>query len=179
MQYAVVLYFDEETDGEIYALSEAVAREKISTGFLDWRVRPHLSLACFHDVDETSCAEKLKQFASSHKKMPAYIGSVGMFPDTKTIFVSPVMYKELYAFQRDLHECMKGFDTKGFEWYLPDRWSPHCTVALTKEDGEDAFFRASEVVLHKFKKLCGTFVSVGLIKVVSPVEEIFTAELCD
>lgn len=42
-------------------------------------------------MDEEKCIEQLKELAQSHKRMPAYIGSVGMFNDTKTIFVSPVM----------------------------------------------------------------------------------------
>ena len=48
----------------------------------------HLTLACFNDVDEEKCIELLKSFAQTHRKMPAYIASVGMFNDTKTIFVS-------------------------------------------------------------------------------------------
>ena len=43
-------------------------------------------------------------------QMPAYIASVGMFTDTKTIFASPTMNDEMYQFQRELHECLHNFD---------------------------------------------------------------------
>ncbi|MCM1183513.1 MAG: 2'-5' RNA ligase family protein [Roseburia sp.] len=177
MQYAIELYFDNETEDKLFGLAKKVAAEKISTKFLEWKTRPHLTLACFNDVDEGECIERIREFAKKHKVLPAYIGSIGMFNDSKTIFVSPVMNSSMYQFQRELHEALNGFDTKGWEWYCPDRWVPHCTIALTKEDADEAFFKASDLLLHEFKKISGKFVSIGLVKVTFPVEEIFTIDL--
>lgn len=36
MQYAVELYYDEETQNKISALAEMIAQKKISTKFLEW-----------------------------------------------------------------------------------------------------------------------------------------------
>lgn len=177
MKYAIELYYDEKTEEELYGLAQKIADAKISSKFLEWKTRPHLTLACFNDVDEASCIEKLKEFAADHRRMPAYIGSVGMFNDSKTIFVSPVMNSVMYQFQRELHEKLRDFDTKGWEWYRPDRWVPHCTIALTGEDEQEAFFRASDLVLHEFKKTSGEFTAIGLTKITFPVEEIFVAEM--
>lgn len=177
MQYAIELYFDRETERRLNELAKKVAEEKISTKFLEWKTRPHLTLACWNDVEEAECIEKLRLFAGNHSAMPAQIDSVGMFPDTKTIFVSPVMNRGMYQFQQELHESMSDFDAKGWEWYCPDRWVPHCTMALTREDDEDAFFRASKLLLRKFQKMSGKFVSIGLVKITFPVEEIFTIDL--
>ena len=85
MKYAIEMFFDKETECELFSLSQLVADQQLSTAYLDWRTRPHLTLACFNDVDERECIEKLTAFARSHKSLPAYIGSVGMFTDTKTI----------------------------------------------------------------------------------------------
>ena len=177
MKYAIELYYDKETEQKLYNLSKRVADEKLSTKFMEYKTRPHLTLACFNDVDEEKCIEQLKKFAQTHSVMPAYIGSIGMFNDTRTIFASPVMIDSMYQFQRELHECMQDFDTKGWEWYRPNRWVPHCTLALTGEDGEDAFYKTSDLLLHEFRKMSGEFVSVGLVKITFPVEEIFTVEL--
>lgn len=177
MQYAIELYYDKETEKKLFDLAKRVAEENLSTKFLEWKTRPHLTLACFNDVDEEKCIEQLKRFAQTHKQMPAYIGSVGMLNDTGTIFASPIMNNSMYQVQRELHECLKDFDTTGWEWYCPDRWVPHCTLALTGEDGEDVFYRASDLILHEFRKMSGRFVSVGLVKITFPVEEIYTVEL--
>ena len=59
----------------------------------------------------------------------------------------------------------------------PDRWVPHCTLALTKEDEDDVFYKASDLILHEFKKISGKFTAIGLVKIIFPVNEIITAEL--
>lgn len=51
--------------------------------------------------------KQLRDFALSHKVMPAYIGSTAMFSNMKTIFVSHIMHSDMYQFQRELHECLK------------------------------------------------------------------------
>ena len=177
MQYAIELYYDPATEQNLFQLAERVAEEKLSRKFLEWKTRPHLTLACFNDVDEQACMARLKAFAKTRKTIPAKIDSVGMFNDTKAIFVSPVMNEGMYRLQRELHACLSGFDTTGWEWYCPDRWVPHCTLALTKEDGDGAFYRASELILREFRKMSGEFVSVGLVKITFPVQEIGIAEL--
>lgn len=177
MKYAIELYYDEKTEEQLYDLSKIVADIGLSTKFIEWKTRPHLTLACFNDVDEEKCIEQLKIFAQTNEKMPAYIASVGMFNDTKTIFASPMMNESLYAFHRKLHECLNGFDTTGHEWYCPNNWMPHCTLALTKEDEEEVFYKACDLILHKFKKMAGEFTSIGLVKISFPVEEIFVTEL--
>lgn len=179
MQYAIELYYDKETENKLFALANMIADRKISTKFLEWKTETHLTLACFNDVDETLCIERLESFARNHKIMPAYIGSVGMFNGTKTIFVSPVMNSRMYQFHRDLHEHLKGFDTNGWEWYEPDRWVPHCTIALMGEDEKEAFFQASDIILRAFEKMSGQFTSIGLVKVTFPVKELYSAELCN
>ncbi len=177
MKYAIELYYNMEAEEKLYALSKKIADEKLSTKFIEWKTRPHLTLACFNDVDEEKCIMRLKEFAQNHVQMPAYIASVGMFTDTKTIFASPMMNDEMYRFQRELHEFLHDFDTKGWEWYRPDRWMPHCTLALTKEDNEEVFYKASDLILREFEKISGKFVSIGLVKITFPVEEICTVEL--
>ena len=177
MQYAIELYFDKETEKKLSDLAQRVADEKLSTKFLEWKTRPHLTLACFNDVDEQKCIEQLKIFAQSHLAVPAYIGSIGMFNDTKTIFASPIMNKSMYQLQAELHECLKEHDTTGWEWYCPDRWVPHCTLALTGEDDNSVFYKASELLLREFEKTSGEFVAIGLVKITFPVKEIYTIEL--
>lgn len=87
------------------------------------------------------------------------------------------MNNSMYQFQRELHECLKDFDINGWEWYCPNRWVPHCTIALTGEDDNEAFFKASDLLLREFKKMKGEFIAIGLVKITFPVEEIFTIDL--
>ena len=177
MKYAIELYYDEETEAELARLARRVAEEGLSTQFLAWKTRPHLTLACFNDVDEEACAETLRAFARSHRRMPAHIGSIGMFTDTKTIFAAPIMTAEMYRMQAELHEQLKPYDATGWEWYAPDRWAPHCTLALIKGEEDSVFYRASELLLREFRKMSGEFAAIGLVKITLPVREIGTMAL--
>jgi len=177
MQYAIELYFDKATEQKLFNVAKRVADEKLSTKFLEWKTRPHLTLACFNGVDEDKCIKLLDEFSKSHSRMPAYTAFVGMFTDTKTIFVSPVINGSLLQFHRELHEYFKEFDKKGWEWYCPDRWVPHCTLALTLEDEASVFYKASDLILHEFEKMVGEFTSIGLVKITFPVEEVYAVEL--
>lgn len=176
MTYAIEMFFNEEMEKKLFHYVERIAEENLSRKFLDYRARPHVALAGFNDVDEKECIERLKEFAGNHCKLPAYIGSLGMFTDTKTIFASPIMTESMYQLQRELHECFRGFDTKGYEWYLPERWVPHCTLALMREESNEEFYKACDLLLREFEKVNGNFESIGLVKITPFAEEIFVAK---
>ncbi len=174
MTYAIEMYFDKETENKIMNLAQKVADANLSTKFLEWKTRPHVTLAVFNDVDENKCIDLLQKFTKTRKAIPAFLDSVGMFNDTKTIFLNPTMTKSMYQLQSDLHETLKDFDTQGWEWYLPDGWVPHCTIALNSEDEDDVFYKSSELILREFKKTEGKYVALGLVKITFSVEEIST-----
>ena len=75
MKYAIELFYDEETEEKLFDLAKKVADANLSTKYLEWKTRPHVTLACFNDVDEEKCIEKLKAFAKSHKPAPANLES--------------------------------------------------------------------------------------------------------
>ena len=177
MPYAIELFFNKETEEKLYRYVEIIAKEDLSRKFFDSKARPHVALAGFNDVDEKMCIERLNQFAKEQKKLPAYMGSVGMFTDTKTIFASPIMTDELYRIHRELHECLCSFDSKGYEWYYPGRWVSHSTLAMMRSDSDEAFYKACDFVLREFEKINGIFESIALVKISDIAEEIFVAEL--
>ena len=171
MRYAIELYFDTRTEERIMSLAKKVAKNNLSTKFLEWKTRPHVTLAVFNDVDEERCTQLLERFAKNHKAFPAFLDSVGMFNDTKTIFLSPTMTRSMYDLHSELYALMNEFNSQGWEWYQPDGWVPHCTIALTSEDEENVFYLASDLILREFEKLEGLYNSVGLVKITFPVEE--------
>ena len=174
MTYAIEMYFDKETEEKIMSLAHKIADNELSTKFLEWKTRPHVTLAVFNDVDENKCVELLKEFVKGKKTIYAFLSGVGMFNETKTVFLNPSMKRSMYQLHTELYEAFKEFDTQGWEWYLPDALVPHCTVALNSEDEEDAFYKTSELVLREFKKMEGKYTALGLVKITFPVEEIET-----
>lgn len=179
MQYAVELYFDKETERRLWEIPDAIREAGLSTKYHEWKTRPHITLACFSDVDEEEALIRLRAFAEEQTVMPAYLASLAMFTDTKVIYAAPIMREEMYVLQKALYEAMAGFDTKGWEWYLPGRWVPHCGLALMGDDPEENFYKACDLALRKFQKTVGKFTSVGLVKISCPVVELETFVLKD
>lgn len=177
MKYAIEMFFDKETEEKLFDLAKKVADANLSTKYLEWKTRPHVTLACFNDVDEKKCIEKLKEFAKNHKPAPANLESIGIFNDTKVVFISPTMNRSMFKFHEELHACMGEFDKEGWHWYCPDDWVPHCAMVLAGEDDDEIFYKSSDLILRKFQKIFGQFTSVGLVKITFPVEEIFTVNL--
>ena len=102
MMYAIEMYFDKETEEKIMRLAQKIADAGLSTKYLEWKTRPHVTLAVYNDIDEDRCAQLLEKFANDHKAFPALFDAVGMFNYTKTIFLSPVMTKSLYELHSEL-----------------------------------------------------------------------------
>ena len=177
MVYAIELFFNKELEDEIMTLAKKIADKGLSTKYLEWETRPHVTLACFNYIDENDCKKRLREFADSHNSVKVNFDSVGMFTDTRVIFLPPTMTQSMYLLHEELHRSMSGFDTRGYEWYLPGGWVPHCAIALMSGDEQELFFKASELVLREFKKSEGFFSSVGLVKISFPVEELECEEL--
>lgn len=56
MQYAIELYYDKESEEKLYSLAKKVAEAKLSTKFMEWKTRPHLTLRLLE------CSPIQKQF---------------------------------------------------------------------------------------------------------------------
>ena len=64
MTYAIEMYFDKETEEKIMSLAKKVADAGLSTKYLEWKTRPHITLAVFNDVGEDRCTKLFRLFWS-------------------------------------------------------------------------------------------------------------------
>ena len=62
MLYAVELYFDKETEEKIMRLPQGIAEKGLSTRYLEWKTRPHITLGLFNDIDLEKCDALLEEF---------------------------------------------------------------------------------------------------------------------
>lgn len=169
MRYAVEMYFDKESENKIWKYIEKIKDSGLGKRYYDWGVKPHVSLGIFNDIDEDRADEVLEEFAKSHKVIPAYLGSVGIFPDSGAIYLAPIVREDLINLNKDLLDAMKELDPNPERWYSPGVWIPHCAVAL--ELDRDNLAKAADIVIHDFEKLAGEFVSFGFVKVLEPSVE--------
>ena len=175
MAYAVVLYPDQETQERIRGIWSELARCGISDHMLISHWRPHISLAVFNELDVPDAEEKLRALAADTPSFPVLSSSIGIFPgEQNVLFLSLVVSDDLIRIHRQLHELVRAHRDQEREFYLEDRWVPHCTLA--ERLPQSLVGRATEVCARMPMPIAAEVIEVGLVEF-RPVKEICTFRL--
>ena len=138
--YAIVLYFDDTANKIIGNMIERTAALSSNNYMLDINIPPHITLGCFFSDEQSDLLEKVESFSKSVTPFEVTFHSIGAF-EPYVLFVSPVKDECLTQLNTSLNESLLN-DYKPAENanYLPDRWMPHCSLAvrLNKEQFSNA-----------------------------------------
>jgi 2'-5' RNA ligase len=131
MPFAVSVWFDETTDREIRALWRVMADEGVSRFLHDGPFRPHLTLALYEELEVSAVVAALRPLAEQQEGFSIPLASIGVFPGAEgVVFLAATRTPLLDALHRRVHERLADFATGPHAYYLPERWNPHCTIAL-------------------------------------------------
>lgn len=137
MAFAVVLYFEEQHEREFLRIWNTLALEGLSTDLVKAEIRPHITLGIFDELNCQPCESQLSNVAAQTHPIEFQITHLGLFTHPEpVVFASPTITAELLAFHQTLHNVMKVESKNPWEMYLPDKWVPHCTLALGFEIGQ-------------------------------------------
>ncbi|KPU26288.1 hypothetical protein TR13x_10765 [Caloranaerobacter sp. TR13] len=132
MPYAIELYVDTESSKTIDEICNKLASEGIS---IDKGTKPHISLAIYEDIPIESFKKELQMFSYKTKPFDITLSSVGMFvTESIVIYLAPTVTKELLGIHSEFHNSFKKYRSKAWDYYLPNRWVPHCTLAMNLND---------------------------------------------
>jgi 2'-5' RNA ligase len=162
--YAVELFVNEEADLYIRGIWEQLSNENIDSSLNEIKeISPHITLAVYEDINEKDFIEDFRTFKSSFKPIDTHFDILGTFPMTGTCFVKPTVTEELLNIHSTYYKKFKAFNEKASPYYLPGRWSPHCTlgIGLSTEKLKEVF----NFSVDRFKPLRVTFTDVALIKI--------------
>lgn len=144
--YAVSLYFDDESAGEISCCVKNVAEVCGNFYMTGHEVPPHMTVGIFHA--EESEVKKLKslfvQYAESFSG-PLLLNFERMdtFAD-KVLFLKPLFSDKLIFLNKMLHEIfIPHFEAGANRNYLPEKWYPHIALAVKLE--AEQFQKAREL----------------------------------
>ncbi len=130
MSFAIQLFFDPESDSTIRKLWDAEADAGVPFPLRDSGNRPHFSLVISHELDVPACNHLLYTFAQTLAPFPLTISSLGVFPGERAVvFLAPVVTSNLFNLHRRVHQLLQGATTLLATHYLPEHWTPHCTLA--------------------------------------------------
>ena len=169
MNYAVELYFDEESSVKIEHMRCILKNNGVT---VDEGTRPHITLAIFNDIQENILVEKVRDFSKTKLDMQLIMSSVGIFPTAENVvFLAPKVTEQLLVFHDKFLEFMEDYNVNLNRFYDTDLWVPHCTLGIRMNDDE----LVKAVRLLKINNELPILVSVmeiGILKF-PPNEEIF------
>ena len=131
MAYAIELYFDATTEACFRTVWEALAGHGIAKPAADPVARPHLTLAVYGGLHLDRCGPRLAAFAAATAPVSLSFAAIGLFPfaaSVGVVFAGPTVTGDLLALQRRAHDRLAGAVEEPWDYYLPDRWVPHCTL---------------------------------------------------
>ena len=127
--HAVVLIFDSASENRLIGQwrSTRAGMDLEGTG-----ARPHLSLALFGPkVDLVRLSACVAEFAAQATPISLSLTAVGAFPGEEgVVFLAPSPTSDLLTTHQCLHELLKLRSIPTEPSYQPERWVPHCTMAL-------------------------------------------------
>jgi 2'-5' RNA ligase len=175
MDYAIVVYFDQNADKYISQLMRNICDAGTNTYMLDVGIKPHLTLAAFKENDVEKLLTFLNEYANGTSVFEVKFLSLGIFPyNSSVIFLAPVVEGEFIKLHKNFNSELKKIIINFEPYYLPGEWVPHCTLATRMHNEE--LHRALEVSTRDFKPLVASITHIGLVQC-NPFKEIVAFEL--
>lgn len=128
MPYAVELDLDHASGALVRDLWRALATVGV-TWMAESGATPHVSLGIWDRIEPGAFDAELARLAAETRPMPVTFDAVGTFP-AGAVFLRPVADPALIDLQRRCHARLSRFAGAPWDYYLPQSWVPHCTLAM-------------------------------------------------
>ena len=166
MAFSVELMLDSEGDAAVRRLwdaLEAVGVPSLASATHGQHV-PHISLTVCNELDVEGATAALADAFDSRRGTDLELGFAGAFPGPPPVlFAGVVSTDDLLALQHTARAAIRPWASSVWEYYLPDRWVPHCTLAMPV--AVENVGLAIETVLHAGIPLTGRAQSIGIAEV--------------
>ncbi|MEG0772055.1 2'-5' RNA ligase family protein [Clostridium sp.] len=140
--YAFVGYLDNETEAQLKKIWSDLSDNNVTQyGVENKGKRPHITIADYDNLDKNRFIELLNKYYKDKSKIDISLNILGTFVNTGTLFIAPTISTDLFEFHKGHHSYFKLFNENENSFYLPGKWSPHCTIAsrLSEENMVQAF----------------------------------------
>lgn len=129
--YAVVLYFDEDTEDQLLALWAALDVHGVDSAARTYGAgyRPHLTLTIVDVPDADYLVEALEEPLADVVGLPVTLASLGFFvPSPCPAYLAVTPTSHLLTLHQQVYDALE--DLPCWDHYLPGGWMPHCTLAM-------------------------------------------------
>jgi 2'-5' RNA ligase len=129
VEYSVSLWLGEAAEAQIRGIWARLAEAGIGT-FAGGLVRPHVTLAHGLELDPNPFVAALRERLSSYPRFDLVFSGLGLFTEPNVLYLSTRMSEPLWTLHREVYALSVAHGARPSLYYLPDTWTPHCTLAL-------------------------------------------------
>ena len=166
MGFAVEMNFDPQSTQAVLQRFEAIQSAIQALG-----AEPHLSLSLHDEVDLGLMQDLIKNFAARQEVITIEMHSLASFmTDECVLFLAPTVTSELLALHNQFHQALRANSIPSNEYYLPGKWTPHCSLdfEISRSELAEKF-----AICHEMGAIDQVRIeSIGLIEF-RPVQELF------
>lgn len=110
MNYAIELYFDENSSKKIDDIRQLLSANGVTT---DRGAKPHISLAIYSEIDKNALIDKVRNFAEQKIELSLTFTYIGIFPaEESVLFFAPKASPELLALHLHFLDYMSDFSDR-------------------------------------------------------------------
>jgi 2'-5' RNA ligase len=170
MEYAIVLYFNKETEKYLNSLIVKIAKNNGNEYMTEHKIPPHLTIILFHKngyIDQV--IKTLDNNIGKFLKSEIIFSFVGIF-NPAVVFVAPAMNNYLAEINSEIINYLKDIEDIEYDKnYIQNQWIPHLTLATKLNEQE--IVKSIEIATKEFKVFEGKVEAIGLAEC-NPYKEI-------
>src|SRR5438067_6858832 len=133
MAWSVELMLDDAGDAAVrglWAALEVVGIPSLATATHRQHV-PHISLTVCDELDVDTAAASLADAFENRRGADLSLGFAGAFPGPPpVVFAGVISTDDLLNLQATVRKAISPCASSVWDYYLPNRWVPHCTLAM-------------------------------------------------
>ncbi|MDE7431365.1 MAG: hypothetical protein K2N34_05575 [Lachnospiraceae bacterium] len=176
MGYAIVGYFDKETDEKIRGLWQDLMINGVDDYLYNSENNPHIKFAMYEDFEEINIADEIRNIAKQTKSIDVVFKSYSFYPNEQPFLnIDMAVSMELLRLQAEIREkCDKFSKLLPIDFFDIGIWKPDCQ--LTREIDQTKLMNAVNCLYERKLPIKGKLERIGLIKF-HPAKQIVNFDL--
>jgi len=153
MDYAIVLYFDRDTEDYFNKIINDIAHSGVNNYIVDIKMPPHITVSFFHTNEINNIINLFDKNYLSFTTDTIIWASLGVFIP-QVLYAAPVLSKYLLDVCDKTNQLIKPYAEGGVsELYLPYNWVPHTSLALKLNHNELKI--SFDIAIQQFTAITG------------------------
>lgn len=168
MQYAVALYFNNDTESQILQFIRSIVDIGANTYMLDNSIPPHMTISLFSAEDQAVVVKPYMSFIRQVLCFDVHFSSIDVFYPN-VIYLAPKKTEYMMQINQDFTDLLIRNEIMINAYYLPQQWVPH--VALGVQLNQSEMTMAYNAINNDFIPFSGRIDRIALAKC-NPYKEI-------